>query len=143
MSEKNDAAASRPKSYLMQRIRLELARDPEFPDGSRTHGYDLIAPLDTAGRLSVDGWKEDRDHCRVRRFWGHEPEMIGHIVHKPGGTGGVWAFHYDIRKPEEPIGDEAGFHFETHVFRPGEYVSLREHDGTMRTFRVQTVLDVD
>lgn len=129
-------------TYLMQRIRLELARDPEFPDGSRAHGYDLIAPLDPEGRLSVHGWKEDRDHCRVRRFWGHDPEMIGHIVHKPGGSGGIWAFHYDIRRPTEEIQDEPGFHFESHVFKPGEYVSLKEHDGAMRTFRVQAVVDV-
>lgn len=144
MSRKSDASPSaKPETFVMQRIRLELARDPEFPDGSRNHGYDLIAPLDRAGHLSVQGWKADRDHCRVRRFWEGEGEMIGHIVHKPGGKGGIWAFHYDIRKPAGEIDDEPGFHFETHVFKPGEYVSLKEHDGTMRTFRVQTVVDVE
>jgi hypothetical protein len=137
-----------PAHVPLQRIRLELARDPDFPDGSSTHGYDLIAPLDTDGHISVAGWKKDRDHCRVRRFWGFEPELIGHIVHKPGGTSGVWAFHYDIRGPVggggTPIGqDETGFHFETHIFRPGEYVSLKEQDGVLRTFRVKAVVELD
>lgn len=127
----------------LKRVRLELARDQEFPDGSRDHGYDLIIPLDKAGHLSPSGWKRDRDHCRVRRFWGHEAELIGHVMHKPGGRGGIWAFHYDIRSPAETRHDEAGFHFETHTFKPGEYVSIREQDGVLRTFRVQAVVDLD
>ena len=138
---KGKAAHSKP--VPLKRIRLELARDPEFPDGSREHGYDLIIPLDTDGHVSLAGWKADRDHCRVRRFWGHEAELIGHVVHKPGGTGGIWAFHYDIRAPIGVVHDETGFHFETHVFKPGDYVSIREHDGSLRTFRVQTVVTPD
>ena len=127
----------------LRRIRLELARDPDFPDGSREHGYDLIAPLDKAGHISVAGWKANRDLCRVRRFWGYNAPLIGHIVHKSGGTGGIWAFHYDIRGGEGHAHDEPGFHFETHVFRLGEYVSIKEHDGQLRTFRVQAVADFD
>lgn len=134
---------AKPAAPVMKRIRLELARDPEFPDGSRDHGYDLIVPLDTDGHVSQSGWKADRDHCRVRRFWGHEAELIGHVVHKPGGTGGIWAFHYDIRSTQVPHHDETGFHFETHVFKPGEYVSIREQDGLLRTFRVQAVVDLE
>jgi len=131
------------KSVPLQRIRLELARDPDFPEGSRQHGYDMIAPLDGDGHICPSGWKADRDHCRVRRFWGHEAEQIGHIVHKPGGTGGIWAFHYDIRSAGTKTQDESGFHFETHLFKPGEYVSIKEQDGEMRTFRVVSVIDLD
>ena len=29
----------------LRKIRLELARDHDFPDGSRHHGYELVAPL--------------------------------------------------------------------------------------------------
>lgn len=135
--------AAKPHAIPLKRVRLELARDPDFPDGSHVHGYDLIIPLDAKGHLSPVGWKADRDHCRVRRFWGHEAELIGHVVHKAGGTGGTWAFHYDIRPPREPQHDETGFHFETHLFQPGEYVSIREHDGSLRTFRVQAVVEVE
>jgi len=35
---------------LLRRVRLELARDHEFPNGSRERGYDFIAPLDGPGR---------------------------------------------------------------------------------------------
>ena len=130
------------KAVSLQRIRLELARDPDFPAGSREHGYDLIAPLDAKGHISAEGWKADRDHCRVRRFWGHDGEQIGHILHKPGGTGGIWAFHYDIRGGAKNAHDESGFRFDTHVFKPGEYVSIKEQDGEMRTFRVVAVADL-
>lgn len=130
------------KPVPLQRIRLELARDPDFPSGSREHGYDLIAPLDADGHISAAGWKADRDHCRVRRFWGHDGEQVGHILHKPGGTGGIWVFHYDIRGGGNSS-DESGFHFETHVFKPCEYVSIKEQDGEMRTFRVVAVVDLD
>jgi hypothetical protein len=143
MSEQAKTKTAKSHAALLKRVRLELARDPQFPDGSRDHGYDLIIPLDKVGHLSPAGWKDDRDHCRVRRFWGHEAELIGHVVHKAGGTGGIWAFHYDIRSPETAQHDETGFHFETHVFKPGEYVSIREQDGVLRTFRVQAVVDLE
>jgi len=30
----------------LKRIRLELARSKEFPDGSTAHGYEFVAPVD-------------------------------------------------------------------------------------------------
>ena len=115
---------------MLRRVRLELARDHEFPDGSRERGYDFMAPLDAAGHIDPAAWKELRERCRVRRFWVHEPEEVGHIVHKRTG----WAFHYDIRSDEED--DEAGYRFGDHAFKPGEYVSVKEEDETLRTFKV-------
>ena len=85
---------------MLRRVRLELARDHEFPDGSRERGYDFIAPLDAKGHIDLDAWKALRDRCRVRRFWGYEREEIGHIVHKRGN---VWAFHYDIHGDPVPV----------------------------------------
>jgi hypothetical protein len=35
--------------------------------------------------------------------------------------------------------DESGYRFGTHVFRPGEYVSIRNDEGEMHTFQVVTV----
>jgi hypothetical protein len=63
--------------------------------------------------------------------------LVGHLVHKQGR----WAFHYDIHGDRSR--DESGFHFETHAFAPGEYVSLRELDGALRTFRVASVRGLD
>ena len=53
----------------MKRIRLELARDHEFPEGSRERGYEFAAPLDERGHLVADEWRTMRDRCRVKRFW--------------------------------------------------------------------------
>ncbi len=122
---------------MLRRVRLELARDHEFPSGSSERGYDFIAPLDAKGHIDLAAWKELRERCRVRRFWGYEREEVGHILHKRGS---VWSFHYDIHG--DPTHDEAGFHFDSHAFIPGEYVSIKEQDDVLRTFRVVSVRDV-
>jgi hypothetical protein len=122
----------------LKRIRLELARDPQFPYGSRKHGYAFTAPLDAEGRIDAEQWKASRDRCRVRRFWGDEPEEIGHLVHKPGGA---WAFHYDIDGDIED--DDTGYRFGAHAFKLGEYVSIRDRDDTLRTFHVVAIRDVE
>lgn len=122
----------------MKRVRLELARDHDHPNGSRNHGYDFIAPLDDKGHIIVDDWKKVRERCRVKRFAPGDQDEVGHIVRKPGGS---WAFHYDIHG--DPSHDEAGYRFTDHAFRPGEYVSIKEHDGVLRTFKVMSVVDLD
>jgi hypothetical protein len=120
-----------------KRIVLHLARSKEHPDGSALHGYDIVAPLAGDGRLDVEAWKEARARCRVRRFWAGEADEIGHLIHRPGGKGGAtWAFDYD---PAGTDDDEAGYRFGDHVFQPGEYVSIRDEDGVMHTFKVSDV----
>jgi len=123
---------------LLRRVRLELARDHDFPNGSSERGYDFIAPLDDNGRIVARAWKELHERCRVRRFWAHEKDEVGHIVRKAGGA---WAFHYDIHG--DPSHDEAGYRLDEHAFIPGEYVSIREQDGVLRTFRVVSVQEID
>ena len=116
------------------KIRLELARDPDFPEGSSARGYEFTAPLDHDGRIDHDAWKTHRSRCRVLRFWENEDDEVGHLIRKPGGS---WAFHYDLLGDADD--DEAGYRFGDHVFRPGEYVSIKEHDDEMRTFKVVMV----
>lgn len=121
----------------LKHVRLELARDHEFPNGSSERGYELVAPLDDAGHLDAAEWRAARERCRVRRFWPHEPKSIGHLVHRRGGS---WAFDYD---PTRTSDDEPGFKLDKHRIVPGEYVSFKESDGIMRTFLVRTVADLD
>lgn len=123
---------------LLRRVRLELARDPQHPSGARDCGYDFIAPLDAAGHISADAYHLLKERCRVKRFWADAPDEVGHIVRKPGGS---WAFHYDIHG--NAANDESGYRFDQHTFKPGEYVSIREHDGVLRTFFVKSVVDLD
>lgn len=121
----------------MKKIRIELARDHDFPEGSRHHGYEFTAPLNGDDRIDPEQWRRERARCRVRRFWGDNPDEVGHLVRKPGGA---WAFHYDINGDVDD--DETGYRFGNHEFRLGEYVSLREHDEELRTFRVVSVTDL-
>jgi hypothetical protein len=124
-------------TMTMMRIRLELARDHDHPEGSRKHGYEFAAPLTEDGHLNAAAWKQQRDRCRVRRFWEGHADEIGRLVHRPGGS---WAFDYNPKSKDD---DEPGYRFSTHRFVPGEYVSLTEHDGVQRTFRVTAVGELD
>ena len=123
----------------LKRIRLELARDAKFPEGSTAHGYEFIAPLTADGDLDREAWRAERDRCRVRRFWGGADDEHGRLVHR----GRRWAFHYDDAPPEAGGEEEPIFRFDRHRFGEGEYVSVTEHDGVQRTFRVVEVRDED
>lgn len=123
--------------HVLKRIRLNLARSKEFPLGSQKHGYEFVAPLDASGHIDPELWRQYREHCGVRRFWEGEDDEAGRLVHKPGGAEhGRWVFDYDEAAEED---DEAGYRFGNHVFRPGEYVSIRDEDGNMHTFQVVSV----
>lgn len=116
-------------SHQLTRIRLELARSKEHPEGSSRHGYEFVAPLDAEGRLDAAAWKAVKDRCRVHRFWGAGDEDIGHVVHRRG----TWLFHYDIDGDED---DEAGYRLSDHSLNLGDYVSIRDEDEALHTFRV-------
>jgi len=123
--------------HVLKRIRLNLARSKEFPAGSDRHGYEFVAPLDASGHIDVDQWRVHREHCGVRRFWAGEEDETGRLVHKPGGPEHArWVFDYDDTAEDD---DEAGYRFGAHAFQPGEYVSIRDEDGEMHTFRVVSV----
>ena len=123
--------------HTFKRIRLNIARSKEFPQGSTRHGYEFVAPLDAKDHIDVALWKQHRDQCRVRRFWAGEDDEIGQLVHKPGGPEhGRWMFDYNPKRADD---DESGYRFGAHAFRQGEYVSIRDEDGEMHTFQVASV----
>ncbi len=123
--------------HELKRIRLNLARSKEHPQGSQRHGYEFVAPLNADGHIDVGLWRKYREHCGVRRFWEGEGDEIGRLVHKPGGAEHArWVFDYDETAEDD---DEAGYRFGAHAFRPGEYVSIRDEDGEMHTFQVISV----
>lgn len=113
----------------LKRIRLELARTPDHPEGSDAHGYDFIAPLTDEGHLDAEEWKISKDFCTVRRFWGDEPVEVGHLCH----MGKSWHFDYDSTSSDD---DEPLFKLDRHEIQEGEYVSVTEHDGVQRPFRI-------
>lgn len=119
----------------LKRVRLELARDPEFPEGSRDRGYEFVAPLDDDGKLAASEWRKERQLCTVTRFWSGEAARRGKLIHRRGGS---WAFDYD---PDRSDDDEVGYRLSTHIFIPGEYVTFSEGPGEVRCFRVASVQD--
>ena len=114
----------------LKRIRLELARTPEFPEGHPGCGYEFTAPLDRTGKLDTKGWGRDKDRCGVRRFWHSATDEHGSLVHHRGSQ---WAFAWP-GSDEEPI-----FKLDKHAFTVGEYISVTEHDGVARPFRIVAV----
>ncbi|MCB4767450.1 hypothetical protein LGR54_02430 [Ancylobacter sp. Lp-2] len=130
-------AHSSADAATLKRIRLHLARSKEFPEGSARYGYEFVAPLDETGHIDLAAWRLVRQECTVRRFWGNERPEEGRLIHRAGGANGAtWVFDYDQGAAED---DEAGYRFGDHAFAPGEYVSLRDEDGEMHTFKVVSV----
>jgi hypothetical protein len=122
---------------MLQQIILHLARSPDHPQGCNDIGYEIIAPLDDDGRLDSIGWHARRSRCRVRRLAMGEPDRVGSLQHRAGGiNGATWLFDFD---PDSDSDDEPGYRLETHVFRPGEYVSIGDSKRRFRTFRVVEV----
>lgn len=116
-------------------IRLELARTKEFPDGDPNHGYELRAPLTSAGRLDAAAYKSVAQLCTVRHFRPDADDEHGELVRTKAGD---WAFSYEVGESD----DEPIYRLATHVFKAGEYVTITEHDGAARVFRVASVYDV-
>lgn len=128
-----------PTTNRLRKIVLNLARTRDYPDGSIRHGYDFVAPLDDTGHIDTESWKAQKALCVVHRFWGDEPRQRGQLVHRAGGAGGsTWAFDYDAGSSDD---DEAGYRFAQHAFIEGEYVSIRDEDGELQTFRIVRVTD--
>jgi len=118
----------------LQSIRLELARSKDHPTGDPGHAYEFRAPLDATGHFDVAAFAAVADLCVVRHFENGVEQEKGLLVQTKGGG---WAFSYAPGEDD----DEALFKFSSHPFKVGEYVSITEHDGAQRTFRVTKVTD--
>ena len=118
----------------MFRIRLELARSKENPQGSPGNGYEFHAPLDDTNHIDLEAWKDNRGLCFVHRLENNVTTERGILMHRSGGAGGAtWVFDYDYQEDGD---EEAGYRFGAHAFTPGEYVSIKDEDGEMHTYRV-------
>ena len=112
-------------------IRLELARNRDFPEGSQQHGYLLHAPLDRNGRVDLTAFEAERSRAVVEEFWGDRDPKHGRLLHR---NRNLWCFSFNATD-EEPI-----FHFGDHCFVPGEYLTVRDLSGADLTFRVGSVI---
>jgi len=118
----------------LKKIRMELARGPEFPQGNANHGFELVLPLGADGGIDAAAHGRDPLVCSAVRFWGSQEDQHGLLIQTDDGG---WAVSFEIGEADdEPIHD-----LERHRFAVGEYVTLRERDGVSRTFRVVGVSD--
>ncbi|MES1202817.1 MAG: hypothetical protein ABUS57_15375, partial [Pseudomonadota bacterium] len=69
-----------------KKIMLTRARELEHPAGDRGIGYEVTAPLDAIGKIDPEQWRAHKSLCRAVRFRRDEPEDIGHLVRRPGGS---------------------------------------------------------
>lgn len=124
----------------LSKISLQLARCRKFPEGNPRDGYEIVAPLDATGRLDTDAWHARRHQCRVRRLAPDGATRHGRLLHRAGGAdGATWVFDYDDRSDAD---DEGGFRLDRHRMAPGEYVSVRDATGELRTYAIVTVAKV-
>ena len=111
----------------LKRIRLELARTPEFPEGHPGCGYEFIAPLDRKGHLDTRTWGREKDHCGVRRFWHSTTDERGSLVHHRGNQRTIaWP---TASAPRNRCSDKQ-------TFTVGGHVSVTEHEGISSPFHV-------
>jgi hypothetical protein len=126
-----------PAEVHLRKVRLELARSKGHAEGSSIDGYEFVAPLDATHHIDVEAWKRQRALCFVHRFENGITIERGLLVHRAGGAGGgTWAFEYD---PGGAAAEDSGHRFAAHAFAPGEYVSVRNEDGELNTYRVASV----
>lgn len=116
----------------LSKIRLELARTKETPEGDPRCGYEFVAPLDDAGHFDLAAWRQHKALCTVRRFWLNADDERGLLVHTRGRK---WVFSYAPGEED----DEPLFKFDRHTFQAGEYISVTEHDGVTRPFRIVAI----
>ena len=115
-----------------KRIRIEVARSPDFPEGSPRHGYEMVLPLRPDGRIDEKTLKAAPEVATVHRFWEGDGDSVGQILHQ----GGKWMISYS----EGDADDEALHRFADHQFREGEYVSVRAPEGGVEhAFKVVSV----
>ena len=128
-------STKQPSAANLNFIQLELARTPEFPQGSADHRYEFVAPLTKDAHIDAAAWKGVKDRCEVTRVWGSDALQFGRLRH----VGKGWRFDYD---DQDDADDEPFFKLDRHTLTPGAYVSVTEHDGVQRPFKVVSVIPV-
>jgi hypothetical protein len=117
---------------MIHHVVLELARSPEFPDGSGKHGYELRLPLTAHGKLDPAYWQKHRVDYSFRRFWDGADEEYGELRHDHRG----WVLSFKSGSED----DDAICGNDDYRFAVGENVLIKERDGKTRTFHVVSVM---
>ena len=116
----------------LTRVILRLGRNPDagFPEGDDRHGYVIMAPLDSHGRLDLELWRANKDACTVVRFTPEDQVDADGWLSRRGEN---WFFRYDEddEGPDEPV-----YRLGDHSLRVGDYITIHEADGDDLTYKV-------
>lgn len=116
----------------MKTVCLQLARNPDNPDGNESNSYELHVLLDAVGKPDL---AESNEQLMTfsRLLPGAEP-VHGQVVRQEGGG---WAFSYEVGDAD----DEPIIGFDTHRFEVGNYLTVLQEGGTEHVYRVVSVED--
>ena len=93
----------------LKRIRLELARTPDYPQRQPLHGYEFVAPLDDGGHLSSVELAQAQGRVHGAPLLGQRADdEHGALIHRRDGS---WAFSYAPGEDD----DEPIFKFDRHL----------------------------
>lgn len=113
-------------------VRLELAQESEDAKGHPNEAYEFTVPLDDDGHLDLRNWDEAAQYCTVCRYQRDGTILHGQLIRNNRGE---WAFSYEREEDEE----EYVYRFSSHVFEPGECLSITQIDETDQFYRVTSV----
>jgi len=112
-------------------VRLELAETAGFPEGSAARAYIVHLPLSDVGTIDASALLRAPTSALIRRYWPNEADLLGFVSASDRG----WTFSCRIG-PED---DERIFDMSANRIKRGEYLTIREHDGSELMFRVAEV----
>ena len=117
----------------MPMVTLVMANGPGFPLGSADHRYELTVALTPGGQLDAMAWLADPNPWPMMRYRPGEAPRPGDVqwdeetgwflrIYAAGSATPDAPLHALIRNPGQ--------------LRPGEYVTIREPDGSEYAWRV-------
>ena len=116
----------------MKTIRLELARNADYPEGHPGDAYELHTALTDDGRIDLS--HTDEQLMTFARYRPGETVVHGQLVRTDAGA---WAFSYEAGDDD----DEQIVALEAHNLIPGNYLTVRQDGLHEHVYRVASVAD--
>ncbi|TCZ54273.1 hypothetical protein [Roseicella aquatilis] len=118
-------------------VTLVVAAGPGFPQGSPDRRYELSVVLTPGGQLDPEAWAADPTPWPARRIWPGAPSREGDVQFD--ADTGCWSVRLAPAPGEATEAAAQAQLMNTGQLRPGEYVTIREPDGSEFSYRVVAV----
>ncbi|MBV7256599.1 hypothetical protein KCG44_07345 [Pacificimonas sp. WHA3] len=117
------------------RIRLEMGRTRENPEGSPSHAYMLTLPLNAEGRVDAATYEKAPARASILHMSPEDGEESGRLILRADGK---WAFSYEPGDED----DETIFALATHAIETGNYITVTEPDGDQVPYKIVSVREL-